>query len=224
MMRVKVVKKRKIIILTIIVTQIINASCSRKLLQGLSYQNPPAEIKIEVPDIRTKVETSEIKPEEKIEESLSEKQKQQDIVRLAGQSNEFYFNDAFSEKIIETAKKYIGVPHCMGGMTDKCLDCSGFVAVVFGYHGIPLPHNSQAQSGLGTKITVVDDLRRGDIVFFSRSYKTSRRITHAGIYVGNNEFIHASSGQGVTITSLDDPFWKRRYEFGTRILNTPSQP
>lgn len=224
MMRVKVVMKRKIILLTIIVTQIINTSCSRKLLLGFSHQNPPAEVKITVPDLKTKVETAEIRPEEKIEESLSEKQKKQDLVRPDAQNYEFYFNDAFSEKIIETAKKYIGVPHCMGGMTDKCLDCSGFVAVVFGYHGITLPHNSQAQSGLGTKITVVDDLRRGDIVFFSRSYKTSRRITHAGIYVGNNEFIHASSGQGVTITSLDDPFWKRRYEFGTRILNDSSQP
>lgn len=220
MMRVMEVRKRKIIIVTIIVTQLFNTCCSRKLYPGFLSHDPPAEVNIPVPDVRTQAENDKIRPEEKITESLSEKKKQQDLVRIDAEKQGFNPDEAFSEKIIETARKYIGIPHCMGGMTERCMDCSGFVSVVFGNHGITLPHNSQAQSGLGTKVTKREELRRGDIVFFSRSYKTSRRITHAGIYIGNNEFIHASSGQGITITSLDDPWWRRRYEFGTRILNT----
>jgi cell wall-associated NlpC family hydrolase len=70
------------------------------------------------------------------------------------------------------------------------------------------------------KITDTIDLRRGDLVFFSGSYKTNRKITHAGIYAGNNQFIHASSRDGVTINSLTDSYWKRRFEFGTRLLDT----
>ncbi|GAO31314.1 cell wall lytic activity [Geofilum rubicundum JCM 15548] len=61
-------------------------------------------------------------------------------------------------------------------------------------------------------------MQRGDLVFFIRSYKTSKYITHSGIYLGNNEFIHASSSQGVTTTSLSNSWWSERFIFGTRIF------
>jgi len=64
----------------------------------------------------------------------------------------------------------------------------------------------------------MDELIKGDLVFFIRSYKTHRFITHSGIYVGNNKFIHASSKKGVIITSLDDPWWNEKFIFGTRVL------
>jgi cell wall-associated NlpC family hydrolase len=102
------------------------------------------------------------------------------------------------------------------------MDCSGLVATVYGAHGINLPHNSDDQSRIGKKINDTTDLRRGDLVFFSGSYKTNRRITHAGIYAGKNQFIHASSRDGVTFNSLSDAYWKRRFEFGTRLLDTVS--
>ncbi len=54
--------------------------------------------------------------------------------------------------------------------------------------------------------------------FFIRSYKTHHFITHSGIYVGDNKFIHTSSKNGVTITSLDDPWWNEKFIFGTRIF------
>ena len=122
------------------------------------------------------------------------------------------------DEIIKTSRQYLGVPHCMGGTTKKCIDCSGLLTVVFASHGIELPHNSEEQSRYGKVIENRNDLRKGDLVFFIRTYSTSRYITHSGICIGNNQFIHTSSSKGVTITSLSDPWWNDKFSFGTRIL------
>ncbi|TFG73904.1 MAG: NlpC/P60 family protein, partial [Thermodesulfobacteriales bacterium] len=98
-------------------------------------------------------------------------------------------------------------------------DCSGLLVTVFGTHGIVLPHNSEEQARYGKIINGKDGLKKGDLVFFIRSYKTDRFITHSGIYIGSNKFIHTSSTNGVTITSLSDPWWNEKFIFGTRILN-----
>ncbi|WP_010665077.1 C40 family peptidase [Marinilabilia salmonicolor] len=120
--------------------------------------------------------------------------------------------------IIRTARKYIGVPHCMGGTTSKCMDCSGLLVRAFEIHGIKLPHNSEAQARYGKILANKENLRKGDLVFFIRTYRTSNYITHSGIYLGNNQFLHTSSSQGVTITSLDNSWWKDKFIFGTRIF------
>ncbi len=59
----------------------------------------------------------------------------------------------------------------------------------------------------------------GDMVFFIRTYNTSRFITHSGIFIGDKKFLHTSTSLGVTITSLDDPWWNERYLFATRVFN-----
>jgi len=123
-----------------------------------------------------------------------------------------------ADEIISTAQTYLGVPHCMGGTTKKCMDCSGLLVTVFASHDIRLPHNSEEQARYGKIIAGTDELIKGDLVFFIRSYKTPRFITHSGIYIGNNKFIHASSKNGVTITSLSDTWWKAKFIFGTRVL------
>ncbi len=121
-----------------------------------------------------------------------------------------------ASEIIKTARKYLGVPHCMGGTTSKCMDCSGLLVTTFKAHGIDLPHGSEEQARYGRYIEDRTRLQPGDLVFFVRSYTTSKYITHSGIYLGNNEFIHTSSSQGVTITSLSSPYWSERFIFGTR--------
>lgn len=121
-------------------------------------------------------------------------------------------------EIIHSAKKYIGVPHCMGGASERCMDCSGLLMKVFSEHGIALPHNSQEQARFGQIISRMEELKKGDLVFFIRSYRTHRFITHSGIYTGNHEFIHTSSSKGVTISSLDNPWWNEKFIFGTRIF------
>ena len=126
--------------------------------------------------------------------------------------------DCSPDEIIATARKFLGIPYCMGGTTIKCMDCSGLVVAVFAKHGIRLPHSSEEQARYGKIIPAIDELIKGDLVFFIRSYKTSRFITHAGIYIGNNEFIHSSSKNGVTISSLNYIWWSKKFIFGTRLL------
>jgi len=121
--------------------------------------------------------------------------------------------------IIETARRYLGVPHCMGGTTSKCIDCSGLIFRVFATHGIVLPHSSEEQARYGKIVAEKEMLMPGDLVFFIRTYNTSRLITHSGIYIGDGRFIHTSSSKGVIITALDDPWWSERYLYATRIFD-----
>jgi len=136
----------------------------------------------------------------------------------AGAEKGIYTRNTSVDEIINTAQKYLGVPHCMGGTTMKCIDCSGLLVAVFAKHSIFLPHNSEEQARYGKIIAGMDKLKKGDLVFFIRSYKTRSFITHSGIYLGNNKFIHTSSKNGVTITSLNDPWWKEKFIFGTRVF------
>jgi cell wall-associated NlpC family hydrolase len=126
--------------------------------------------------------------------------------------------DVRASDVIRTARKYMGVPHCMGGTTSKCMDCSGLLVRAFATHGINLPHNSEEQARYGRILTDKAGLKKGDLVFFIRTYRTSNYITHSGIYLGDNQFLHASSSRGVTITSLDNSWWKDKFIFGTRIF------
>ncbi len=122
------------------------------------------------------------------------------------------------DDIIKTAQTYIGTPHCMGGHSKKCTDCSGFVMAVFAEYGIKLPHGSQDQSYYGEVLQSRKDLKEGDLVFFYKTYNTSNLVTHTGIYLGDNKFIHASSSKGVTISSLVGTWWEDKFIFGTRIF------
>lgn len=122
------------------------------------------------------------------------------------------------DQVIKSAEQYLGTPHCMGGITPKCLDCSGLTYLSFGAHKIALPRNSQDQARFGRIIQDRSSLQRGDLVFFTRSYNTSDYITHVGIYLGRDRFIHASTSSGVIVTPLSNPWWSQRFVFGTRVF------
>lgn len=190
MMKLLFENKIKFIVLFIVVCQLFNNSCSKKVYRGSSFQNieTPAENKRLTSFLNT------------------------------GTEKKIISHHTTPDEIIATAQKYIGVPHCMGGTNMKCIDCSGLLVAVFAAHGINLPHNSEEQARYGKRIEGVDKLLKGDLVFFVRTYKTHNFITHAGIYIGNNKFIHTSSKNGVTITALSDPWWKDKFIFGTRVL------
>jgi cell wall-associated NlpC family hydrolase len=122
------------------------------------------------------------------------------------------------KKIIKTAEKYLRTPHCMGGTTSECLDCSGLTYLAFTKNKIQIPRNSQEQARYGALIFDRNELKRGDLVFFTKSYKTSDYITHVGIYLGNGMFIHTSSSAGVTKTPLNNLWWSEKFVFGTRVF------
>lgn len=110
-----------------------------------------------------------------------------------------------AQLVITEAKKYIGSPYLWGGNTPAGFDCSGFSKYVFEKVGISLPRTAATQfSGLKT----VSTPSPGDLVFFE-TYAPGP--THLGIYIGDNKFIHAGSSTGVTISDMNNPYWKPRY-------------
>ncbi len=116
--------------------------------------------------------------------------------------------------IVETAKKYIGVPYLWAGTTPAGFDCSGYTQYVFKQHGIALNRTTDTQYQQGTYVSK-EELQPGDLVFFQNTYRPG--ISHVGIYVGDGKFIHASSSQGVVISALSNSYWTPRYYGARRI-------
>lgn len=120
-----------------------------------------------------------------------------------------------ADKIIATAKKYIGVPYVWGGESPSGFDCSGFVQYVFKVHGISLNRTTETQYNHGSYVSK-SNLKPGDLVFFQNTYRAG--ISHVGIYIGNGQFIHASSSKGVTISNLSSSYYTSHYYGARRIL------
>lgn len=122
------------------------------------------------------------------------------------------------EGVIEYAQSLIGTPHVMGGYSTSGLDCSGLVKLAHAKFDVDLPRSSHEQGRYGAIISPGEDLRRGDLVFFHSTYAKNHLITHSGIYIGENRFIHTSSSRGVTVSVLlDSSYWQKHYLFATRL-------
>lgn len=120
-----------------------------------------------------------------------------------------------ADKIVATAKKYIGVPYVWGGESPKGFDCSGYVQYVFKMHSISLNRTTETQYKHGSYVSK-SNLKPGDLVFFQNTYRAG--ISHVGIYIGNGQFIHASSSKGVTISNLSSSYYTSHYYGARRIL------
>jgi len=122
--------------------------------------------------------------------------------------------------IVAYAKKYLGHKYVYGGNgSNGTFDCSGFTMYVYKHFGISLPHgaNAQYKSGKGTKISKQSQLQTGDIVFLT-DYETGVGIGHCGIYIGDGNFIHASTTTyTVTISSLNT-MYEGRFYAGLRLI------
>ena len=119
-----------------------------------------------------------------------------------------------AHRIISKAKEYMGVPYIFGGTTPYGFDCSGYVQYVFARLDIKLPRTADVQFEVGTPVSTTE-LIPGDLVFFE-TYTAG--ASHVGIYVGEGNFIHASSSRGVTISSLSQAYYSSHYIGARRIL------
>lgn len=113
--------------------------------------------------------------------------------------------------IVETALSHLGTRYVYGGASAGGFDCSGFTMYVFAQVGIKLPHGATSQLSYGTEVSR-SDLQPGDLVFFQDYGYTA---SHVGIYIGGDQFIHASSsyynGHCVVITSLSETYYNNHY-------------
>lgn len=106
-------------------------------------------------------------------------------------------------QIIQTAKKYLGMPYKWGGVGSGGFDCSGFTMKIFQMNGVDILRCADEQYSQGYSVSA-SEMLPGDLVFFS-TYAPG--ASHVGIYLGGDKFIHASSRYGVTISSLNDAYY-----------------
>jgi len=118
-----------------------------------------------------------------------------------------------AQQLTRSALRFLGVPYVFGGTSTSGFDCSGYVQHVFALLGISIPRTADAQYYSGSKI--VGAMRPGDLVFF-QTYEPGP--SHVGIYLGNGQFVHASSSHGVTVSSLSDSYWAARYIGAKRLI------
>jgi len=119
-----------------------------------------------------------------------------------------------SRRVVQSSMQYLGVPYVFGGTSPYGFDCSGYVQYVFANAGIYLPRTADAQYEVGTPVST-SELIAGDLVFFSTyDYGAS----HVGIYLGDGNFINASSSRGVAVDSLYSSYWGSCYIGARRIL------
>ena len=121
-----------------------------------------------------------------------------------------------AQTIITNAKRYLGTPYVWGGTTPTGFDCSGYTQYVLKLSGINLPRTTTEQYKVGTYVAK-SDLQPGDLVFLENTYR--KGISHVGIYIGNNQMIHASSSKGVTISNLSSSYYTKHYYGARRVIN-----
>jgi peptidoglycan endopeptidase LytE len=115
---------------------------------------------------------------------------------------------------IRVVKTFLGAPYRLGGSTLKGIDCSAFVKKIYEIFNTHLPRTAREQFQIGKKVEK-GELEEGDLVFF----KTRRSNNgHVGIYIGNNEFVHASNlDKKVKVDNLDTPYFSKRFLKGVRL-------
>lgn len=120
---------------------------------------------------------------------------------------------ALEKQLMAFHHEWQGVPYRYGGMSKQGVDCSAYVYLAYkDIFGKLLPRTTEEQSNLGKSVTK-RNLRTGDLVFFKTGWSTR----HVGVYLSEHRFLHASTSQGVMISSLDNSYWKQKYWQSRRL-------
>ena len=134
--------------------------------------------------------------------------------------DEPYQLPSLADNVLERGFELVGTPYRFGGRSLKTgFDCSGFVGYLFKEEaGIQLPRSTREMINLDAPVIARSELKPGDIVFFNN--RGRGRVSHAGIYIGDDQFIHSSSHRsgGVRVDSLDDRYWSASYMEAKRVL------
>ncbi|TVQ94539.1 MAG: NlpC/P60 family protein [Bacteroidetes bacterium] len=126
----------------------------------------------------------------------------------------YELNGNENPELIREVVSWLGTPYRYGGINKSGADCSGFAKVVYrDVYGINLERVTVNMAQNSRRISK-RNLQEGDLVFFRIN---SRRISHVGIYLSNNKFIHASASRGVVVNDLDEDYYSRRFAFGGRV-------
>ncbi|UEA17433.1 C40 family peptidase [Pasteurella canis] len=144
--------------------------------------------------------------------ACSNSNKTVDNIQYKGQLNDPIMVIAL---LSEQQREWAGTPYRLGGQSQKGIDCSGFVQKTFlDRFNIDLPRMTSQQAKYG-KLIPKKDIQTGDLVFF----KTGRGPNgyHVGIYVKDDLFLHASTKGGVIYSSLNSPYWSKKYWQARRI-------
>ena len=150
--------------------------------------------------------------------SLNVKEKEVNTTYSSGRSSN-NTNASIREQIIEFAQKKLGAPYVWGATGPNSFDCSGFIGYVFkSVANLNLPRVSSAQATFKPKISS-NSMTKGDLVFFETT--GGGHISHVGIYMGNRQFIHASSGKSrrVMVSSLDSDYYSKAFRWAINPFN-----
>jgi len=120
-------------------------------------------------------------------------------------------NSSAPSNLVSNAKSHLGTPYKFGGTTTSGFDCSGYIQYVFNQSGKKV---SRTTLGQFAQSTTVSTPQVGDLVFFAGTYRAG--ISHVGIYIGNNQFIHAG-GRKTEIVNLNNSYWKKHFHSFKRL-------
>lgn len=122
------------------------------------------------------------------------------------------------QEIADYALQFVGYPYVYGGSSPKGFDCSGFTSYVYKQFGITINRTASTQLDNGTPVSM-SELQPGDLVMFKKSGTGSKRASHVGIYIGNNQFVHASTSTvGVIVSDMDYTYYTTGFVGGRRLV------
>lgn len=122
------------------------------------------------------------------------------------------------QQLVDYAKNFMGIKYVWGGNGPNSFDCSGFTKYVYAHFGYTLNRTATDQLSNGSKVASMSELQRGDLVFFNNG-NTSKPVSHVGIYIGDGQFIHASTNAyQVQIDNLFSGYYSRVYVYGRHII------
>ena len=127
---------------------------------------------------------------------------------------------SLERQLRQASSNWLGTPHRWGGTGRNGIDCSAFVQRIYkDALGLSLPRTTKDQVRVGLSVDR-RQIQIGDLIFF----RHDRNKRHVGIYLGNDEFVHASSSRGVMVSKLHEPYWRRVYWTTRRVLDPTDAP